>query len=230
MEDFLWDRGLKSHIVMGFAQLTFSERLLRRWTQMQQRQIRRGEGPCMRWKDMKVILRRRFVPPFKPEELVVPSATTLLGSKPVMHSSLTDSLVGDGCLKVSKHQDSTIKDFDKTKVVSDTIPKNMVKARNVSCSKQHDKGLAAYKSKCSSLKIFERHVSGSPKKNFIGPKQKDMRSAWCDSITEDAVLTECQQQAGAFKSATKMVATDARNLHGSKQIVLPASSENYGNK
>lgn len=73
MEKFLSGRGLRSHIVIEFAKLTFSERLFRCWTEMQQRQIYRCEDTCMTWKDMKVVLRRIFDAQFKPEKKKVVS-------------------------------------------------------------------------------------------------------------------------------------------------------------
>jgi hypothetical protein len=115
MEDFLWDRGLKSRMKVFFAGHTFSASALQWWIKLQQRLINRGKDPYRTWKGMKAMLQRRFDPPI--EERVhkttsvaaTISSTHFLPTKSAMKSSWSDSIIGDVCLTLSKQQAIVIK-------------------------------------------------------------------------------------------------------------------------
>jgi hypothetical protein len=109
MEDFLWDRDLKSCMKNFFANRTFSKQVLQLWINLQQQNIARGGDPCQTWRGMKVILQCRFDPPLKPEKKIdVASGTKWLDSKQDVHSSENDSVIGEECLKKLTAQDVKI--------------------------------------------------------------------------------------------------------------------------
>jgi hypothetical protein len=46
MEEFLWGRGLESHMKIFFVKRTFSKQVLQWWINLQQQHIARGGNPC----------------------------------------------------------------------------------------------------------------------------------------------------------------------------------------
>jgi hypothetical protein len=131
IEDFLWDRGLESHMKIFFARRTFSISVLQWWIKLQQGLINRGKDPCRTWKGMKVMLQRRFDPPLKAKKIAIVDGTKFLDSKQIVRSAWTDSIVGNECLNVTSQQFATIKYCNKKKVVEGADQnKNSMNAAN----------------------------------------------------------------------------------------------------
>jgi hypothetical protein len=107
MEDFLWDYGLESHMKIFFAKRIFSKHVLKWWINLQQQHIASGDEPCRTWNGIKVVLQRRFDHPLehlvpKINKVAMASEKHSLCTKSVVHSSWSDSIIGDAGLSPSK--------------------------------------------------------------------------------------------------------------------------------
>jgi hypothetical protein len=93
---------------------------------------------------MKVMLQCRFDPPLKAKKIVVVDGTKFLDTKQTVRSAWSDSIVGNGCLKVTSQQFVAIKYFDKKKVVESVDQnKKSMNAAKISSSKQCEKKSSA---------------------------------------------------------------------------------------
>jgi hypothetical protein len=91
---------------------------------LHQQHIAKGEDPCGTWKYMKVLLHRQFDHSLESETKIIAGCLrNPFPTKLSQHLSLVDSIVGNECLQVHKHQDGTIKHNDKEKIVSAAIPR-----------------------------------------------------------------------------------------------------------
>jgi hypothetical protein len=109
MEDFLWYRGLESHMKIFFAKRTFSKHVLQWWINLQQQHIARGGDPYQIWRGMKVMLQRWFDPPLKSKKkIAVACGTKWLDTKQDVRSSWNNFVIGEECLKKLRAQDVKI--------------------------------------------------------------------------------------------------------------------------
>jgi hypothetical protein len=77
-----------------FAKRTFSKHVLKWWINLQQQHIASGDEPCRTWNGIKVVP--------KINKVAMASEKHSLCTKSVVHSSWSDSIIGDAGLSPSK--------------------------------------------------------------------------------------------------------------------------------